>query len=168
MLKLWKNNFTRPFRLTCLDFKRKLVKFLTFITSRLILFLNQTVNLNYSIFFLFTCDLGSEYKETVGYPVGVILIPDKIKGLLENIQLLCAPTNLPMIVPPKPYCKNKLGGYLLNDVLDKIGIFVDKPFYIEQSKIKDNNIIYKVVNTISSVPYKVNNELLDFLYEKGR
>ena len=37
----------------------------------------------------------------------------------------------------------------------------------EQSKIKDDNINFDVVNHLSSVAYKINIPVLDFILDKG-
>lgn len=62
------------------------------------------------------------YKRKVEYKVNVILVPDRIKKLIDKVYLLAAPTHLPMITPPKHYTKDKLGGYLLNYKLERMEI----------------------------------------------
>lgn len=115
---------------------------------------------------LFTLDIQYRGED---YPVDLLKIPDSIKSLInKDIQLFCAPSNLPMIVPPKPYGKeNKWGGYLCNGFRFKLGIIIEKLFYDNQSKITDINIVYKIANSIASVPYKINDKLLQFLIDKG-
>lgn len=56
-----------------------------------------------------------EYRYRGGNLVSVVKIPEDIKRLINKTQLSCAPSHLPMIVPPKPYTNNELGGYLFND-----------------------------------------------------
>ena len=68
-----------------------------------------------------------------------------------------------MIVKPKSYTENKLGGYLLNDDMYTENMIIDKVAYKHTSKILKDNIIYKTVNNMSSTPFKVNKDLLDYL-----
>lgn len=72
-----------------------------------------------------------------------------------------------MVVKPKAYDAKKLGGYLLNDLEYSQGLIVDKLSYSISSKVKEKNIIYKVVNNIMATPYKVNKDLLDYLWNKN-
>ena len=65
-----------------------------------------------------------------------------------------------MIIKPKPYSKDKLGGYLLKDLEYSQGLIVDKLSYSIPSKIIENNIVYKVINNMMSTPFKVNKDLL--------
>lgn len=99
--------------------------------------------------------------------VSIIEIPESIKVLLnEKKKIYSVPTRLPMIVPPKPYASNKLGGYLLNDVLEIDDLIIDKASYKYKSNI-EKDIIYRMVNNISSTPYKINKQLLDYLDKDG-
>ena len=81
------------------------------------------------------------------------------------------PQRLPMIVKPKQYSSEeiggkefeKLGGYLLNDEMTNIPLVKKSPENKEHSSILKKNIIYDLVNNISSIPYKVNVDVLDFI-----
>ena len=66
------------------------------------------------------------------------------------------PLKLPMIVKPKKYDEDNLGGYLLNDVKYKDDLIVHKNFIKNKSFISKNNIIYNMVNKISGVAFKIN------------
>lgn len=66
-----------------------------------------------------------------------------------------------MIVKPKPYSENKLGGYLLNDVEYNEALIRDKIAYCIPSTIQKENIIYFVVNKLMQTPFKVNKNLLN-------
>ncbi len=102
-----------------------------------------------------------------------ILVPTKLltdvmsKSIIYNL-----PSKLPMIVKPKLYIKTeteeKLGGYLLNDELSTDQIFIKNRFYKKQSEIKEKNIVYSLVNNISSVGYKINKDVLDFIMSEYR
>lgn len=55
-------------------------------------------------------------KKSFKNSVNILYIPEKIKGLLnEKQKIYSIPARLPMIVPPKVYGFNQLGGYLMND-----------------------------------------------------
>lgn len=73
------------------------------------------------------------------------------------------PTKLPMIAKPKPYTKDALGGYLLNDVKFSEGLFIEKKAYSINSVLSDCSKIYDMINKISSTPFKINETLLNYL-----
>jgi DNA-dependent RNA polymerase len=104
----------------------------------------------------------------------ILIAGSNIKELLSknNIPLLHLPNKLPMIVPPKPYKKiiknNKeievLGGYLLNDIEYTDNLILNNwELAVETKILKKKNIIYDMVNNISSVAYKINTQVLDFI-----
>ena len=78
---------------------------------------------------MITCDLV--YKKIV-----VLSIDEKVNIILPNKKLIdtipsddaiiCLPKNIPMIVPPKPYNKDELGGYLLNNEVTTNRLIKDK------------------------------------------
>lgn len=69
-----------------------------------------------------------------------------------------------MIVKPKIYDDKTLGGYLLNDVEFKEELLISKKTFSFSSKlIKNNNNLLNMVNNLSSTPFKINTELLDFV-----
>jgi hypothetical protein len=83
------------------------------------------------------------------------------------------PDRLPMIVEPKKYQRIKinngednreiLGGYLLNDQLFTDPIIITNNRLKDNSIISDKNIIYDTINNMSSVGYKINKEVLEFI-----
>lgn len=100
--------------------------------------------------------------------MGVINIPSNIKSLLKgNNKIYVKPLKLPMIVKPKTFTDKSLGGYLCNDVEITDQILIDKVAYLKNSSINDNNIIYDMINNLSSTPFKINKELLDFVVMYG-
>lgn len=85
----------------------------------------------------------------------------------KNLIPLNLPDKLPMIVKPKEFNKENLGGFLLNDEM-----FIEKPIienYIlsRNSEIKDNNIIYDTINNLSSIGYKINKDVYNFILENN-
>jgi DNA-directed RNA polymerase len=82
---------------------------------------------------------------------------------LRSKSLVDLPLKLPMIIKPKEYSKNKLGGYLLNDVNYSEDLIIKKYNIKNKSLISDENIIYNMINNISSTPYKINTELFDYI-----
>lgn len=84
----------------------------------------------------------------------------------NNIHIL--PFKLPMIVEPRDFSKNTFGGYILNGEEISDSLIIKKPDYKHSSEITDCSIIYELVNGISKVPYKINNELLNFLLSDNK
>jgi len=114
---------------------------------------------------LLTCDLLEKKTVTISKKEKVnILLP--VKRLIETISnntVFNLPKRMPMIVPPKPYTKQCFGGYLLNDELTTDSLLKPKRNNKELTTIKDDNIIYDLVNNISSVGYKINKDVLEFI-----
>lgn len=115
---------------------------------------------------MITCDLV--HKKIISIDVkekkNVIIPTDKlIKVIDKNRVILHLPNNIPMIVPPKRYSKNKLGGYLLNDEIFDTPLIRKKWSNLSLSKILNDNIIYDTINSVSCTPYKINTDVLDFV-----
>ena len=80
-----------------------------------------------------------------------------------------------MIVKPNLYskeimdnkCIDRLGGYLLNDEKICNDLIIKNWELKYQSKIKNNNLVYSSINNISSVGFKINKDVLQFLRLKG-
>ena len=74
-----------------------------------------------------------------------------------------------MIVKPKDYWRNleksseQLGGYLLNGEYYSNEIIIKNWRSKINSSIEDVNYIYRTINNISSVGYKINTEVLEFI-----
>ncbi len=92
----------------------------------------------------------------------VVLDDSKLSRKNKHV-IINMPTKLPMIVKPKPYTKDALGGYLLNDVKFSEGLFIEKKAYSINSVLSDCNKIYDMINKISSTPFKINETLLNYL-----
>jgi hypothetical protein len=90
------------------------------------------------------------------------------KKVLNYTTPLHYPDKLPMIVKPKNYKKvgdkEILGGYLLNGELYEDAIIIKNSRLRSNSIISDNNIIYETINNMSSVGYKINKDVLNFIY----
>nr|ADO51613.1 rnapol [Moniliophthora roreri] len=97
-------------------------------------------------------------------------IVDKIGNYFN---LLDISYKIPMIVEPKKYKINQntgqlnLGGYLLNDIDFISPLIINNPELKSQSIIREQNNIYDMANNISSVAYKINNQVLEFILENG-
>jgi len=93
---------------------------------------------------------------------------------LNKVPLLHLPNRIPMIVPPEPYSREfntnveTLGGYLLNDIEYTDGIILENWKLAKNSLILKENIIYDMVNYASSVAFKVNTRVLDFILENNK
>ena len=105
--------------------------------------------------------------------VNIYVAKDKILEMMgNNLGLLNISHKIPMIIPPKPYLRVKnrsiLGGYLLNDKEYVNPIIIKNHELREQSYINDENIIFDTVNNLSSVGYKINIPVLEYILEKGQ
>ena len=89
--------------------------------------------------------------------------------LKHNNMFLHIPPKLPMVCEPKDFVysqepeNNKLGGYLLNDVLHTDHIFKNKRGYGVTTKLEKDNTVVSLVNGFSKTPYKINSDTLDFI-----
>jgi len=90
---------------------------------------------------------------------------EKILSVNNSIAVL--PMNLPMIVTPKEYSAENLGGFLLNNVEYVQHLIRPKPNYGIPSTIEVDNIIYKTINNMMKTPFKVNKDLLYYLMENN-
>ncbi len=104
-----------------------------------------------------------------------VLVPteDVLNTLKDKDKMVHLPDKLPMIVKPKAYFRKKLengkvkeilGGYYLNDVRYTDELIKSKWNLKDTSKIRDKNVIYSLVNNINSVGFKINKDVLDFIY----
>ena len=89
---------------------------------------------------------------------------NKIKSYTTLITL---PTNLPMIVKPKPYefisGELKLGGYLNNDNYYVNKLFIPKVGYRDETTLMADNYISHLINGVNKVPYKINKNTLNYI-----
>ena len=115
---------------------------------------------------MFTCEVlkTKVIKPSKNESRLVLILDENISSLLPRKNVvITAPLKLPMIIKPKPYTENKLGGYLLNDDMYTEEMIIDKVAYKEKSKVLKDNIIYNTINNMSSTPFKVNKDLLEYL-----
>ena len=113
---------------------------------------------------------GREYKQNYVLPT------QEVSNVLKDEDsLVHLPVKIPMIVKPKPYyrenikgeIKERLGGYLLNDENYYEEMIIPNKSLKEPPKIKDDNLLYKLVNNVNSVGYRINKDVLDFVYLYG-
>ena len=88
--------------------------------------------------------------------------------LIQDInKLYTLPSKLPMIVKPKLYIDRGgnlvSGGYLNNEITYVEDVFIDKPLYERPTKLTQPNLITRLVNGLSQVPYKINSDVLDYI-----
>jgi hypothetical protein len=99
-------------------------------------------------------------------------------GLGNFINPLIYSEKLPMIAKPKNYERvnfyredgtkytiEKLGGYFLNNLFNNDEIIINNWRLKFESKIKDFNMIYDTINKMSSVGFKINKNVLNFIIE---
>jgi DNA-directed RNA polymerase len=119
------------------------------------------------------CDLVKTEVVTLGRKEkkSVIMPTDEILKCLRGINLYNLPFRIPMIVKPKLYkremvngvIKERLGGYLLNDVKNSDNLIMNNWELKESTIIKDDNLVYDLVNNMNSVGYKINKDVLNFI-----
>jgi len=98
----------------------------------------------------------------------IYVVNDSILNTIgKHIKFFNVTQKIPMVVKPNTYTKNKLGGFLLNDKEYFLPLIIKNSELKEQSIIKSDNIIYDLVNHLSSVSFKINIPVLEFLLEKG-
>lgn len=97
--------------------------------------------------------------------LSVILPSKKVLNLTKEwVNLpVYIPLTLPMIVKPKDYSENQLGGYFLNDVDYTDRLISTKFGYKSSSKIDSKGLLYSVVNKLMKTAFKINEDLLDYL-----
>jgi hypothetical protein len=107
-----------------------------------------------------------------------ILVPtDEVIDCLSthSSKLVHLPFRLPMLVKPKPYFREvingvtveRLGGYLLNDIKTSDTLILDNWELKKSTLIKDDNVVYDMVNNINSVGYKINKDVLGYINKYG-
>ena len=106
-------------------------------------------------------------KEEKNKQFKILSLSKEVLQVLENKKIYIVPLKLPMIVEPKPYSFNVLGGYLLNDIEKTESLLINKANYKQNSEIVKDNIIYDMVNNINKTSYKINKKVLDFIEEFG-
>ena len=91
---------------------------------------------------------------------------DKLMSSNNRRSIINLPVKLPMVCPPRPYDKDILGGYLLNDDKFSEDLLINKRAYAKCSELSGDKI-YNMVNNISKTPFKINKNLLDYIYNEG-
>lgn len=108
-----------------------------------------------------------------------VLIP--CTNIRENFKILnkkplVLPAKIPMIVKPKEYkrvvydgkSREELGGYLLNGEYYNNELIIKNWRSKVNSKIQDVNVIYRTINNMASVGYKINKDVLEFIRMNDR
>lgn len=178
--------FARKHFLTCFELEFKGVDFDK--RPRYSIWFNENIKVNpkYTVLFFddrFYSVFGAKLVEILEYShlLRRILIKPKynesyfvldiydtnLLNVIGKHKVLVLPTKLPMVVKPRPYSPDSLGGYLVNDAIDNSDIIIDKKGYAKKSVIKELNTVYQLVNGVSQVPFKVNTALLDFIFQNS-
>lgn len=114
---------------------------------------------------LLTCKIVDKKTVTISKKekTNVVLPTKMLTETIKDKIVYNIPKKLPMIVPPKPYGEQMLGGYLLNDEVTTDPLIKSKRTNKELSLIINPNVIYNVVNKVSCVGYKINKDVLNFI-----
>lgn len=93
----------------------------------------------------------------------ILKLSTQTSKLLKRLNPIAVlPLKLPMIVEPKPYSDNNLGGFLLNDIEYDESLISKKIGYDIPSTVEDNNF-YNTINNLMKIPFKINVNLLNYL-----
>jgi DNA-directed RNA polymerase len=97
--------------------------------------------------------------------ISYLTLADQVKSLVGNNinRAISIPFDLPMIVKPKSCSQNNGGGYWLNNVDYYEPLINDKLAYGIPSKVSSDSYLFSTINSMMSVPYRVNKELLNYL-----
>jgi hypothetical protein len=111
--------------------------------------------------------LNRDEKQTI-----FIVVKEISDHITDSLNFQALPYKIPMIVKPKDYSlsesgKEILGGYLLNDKEFVSPLIIKNSELKDQSVIDKNNYIYKMINNMSSVGFKINEDVLDFILTNG-
>jgi DNA-directed RNA polymerase len=111
--------------------------------------------------------LGKEEKHTI-----FTVVKEISDHVHDGLNFQSLPYKIPMIVKPNKYFitesgREILGGYLLNDREFVSPLIIKNSELKEQSKISKNNYIYKMINNMSSVGFKINEDVLNFIIDNG-
>lgn len=98
----------------------------------------------------------------------VYLPSEEIQQYIPTNSIILAPLKLPMIVEPKAYDIDILGGYLLNDEEYADSMVTAKTGMKQSSTILSDNIIYYSVNNMMKTAFKINKNLLTYLIKFNR
>nr|QWO71375.1 RNA polymerase [Calocybe gangraenosa] len=124
----------------------------------------EEVNLMYTDIYV----LSKDHKNHI-----YVANPSILELIGKNSDLLSISYKIPMIVKPKDYGRDLekgidiLGGYLLNDKEYVSPLIIKNSELKEQSYIKNKNIIFEAANNLSSVGYKINTAVLEFILDNG-
>lgn len=128
--------------------------------------------------FLLDCELLNIYlfKQDPKKHVNILVPGKKLSSILDKSEFFIYPSKLPMIVKPGNYYREirengeiseHLGGYLLNGSIQTTPLMIENWELKNNSIISDDNLIYDMVNNISSVGFTINTKVLDYILENG-
>jgi DNA-directed RNA polymerase len=115
-------------------------------------------------------EIIDKHPETRGLTVQYIRIVQSVRKIFmkNNCRVYYIPQKLPMVCEPKDYVyPDKLGGYLLNDIYYTNELIKSRIGYEKQTTLRDDNLIINMVNGLNKIPYKVNIDVLEFIYAYG-
>lgn len=106
----------------------------------------------------------------------ILILDNQLSKLMpvSTMPILTLPVKLPMICPPKKYLNketssvNEYGGFLLNNVQYTEPLVIDNNLLKNNTELETKNIVYEMVDNISSVPFSVNTDVLDFIITNNK
>jgi hypothetical protein len=92
----------------------------------------------------------------------------KVEDYIKTNKIpLNLPNKLPMIVKPNEFNKENIGGFLLNDEMYTESPIIQNLLLSKNAEIDDKNIIYDTINNLSSIGYKINKDVYNFILENN-
>jgi DNA-directed RNA polymerase len=98
-------------------------------------------------------------RESVALNINPLYLDDIRNNIIVN------PYTLPMLCKPNLWSENSYGGYLENKTRE-ISIITGASTH--DHKIENTNSLYKAINYLNSIKFRVNNLLLDYLIGEGK
>jgi hypothetical protein len=100
----------------------------------------------------------------------ILMIGAKFNSIkFDKLNFLDFSKHLPMLVTPNKYklinSEIEEGGYLLNNKAFDDPLITKKNILVYQSTIAEKNMIINMVNNLNSVEYKINSEVLEFIFK---
>ena len=94
----------------------------------------------------------------------ITIYKEYMNEIIDNI--IIEPTSLPMISQPNMWSDNSYGG-LLSNIEDKKDLTTGSIFK-HNHNIENKECLYKAINTLNSIKFRINTDLLVYIFNKGK
>lgn len=104
------------------------------------------------------------YDKDFSGRTSIAIEQDYLNEIVSN--MIVEPYSLPMVCRPLPWGEDKFGGFLSNLELKKD--IVTGSIERHRHLIENRRSLYNAINTLNSIKFRINVELLEFLMNKGQ